>query len=79
VAAGKEAVKHAGGLYRRLFRTLLRPIHGAEHEAHHLHEIEQEGASGATPLIAILGLILFLGSIFIVLLALALLANHLAS
>ena len=45
------------------------PFRGAEHEAHHLHEIEQEGESGATPLIAIGGLVIFLGSIFIVLLA----------
>jgi hypothetical protein len=79
VPAGKDALKHAGGLYRRLYRAALRPIRGAEHEAHHLHEIEQEGESGATPLIAILGLLLFLGSIFIVLLGLALLAYNLAS
>ena len=77
--AGKDSIKHAGGLYQRLFRTLLRPIRGAEHEAQHLHEIEQQGESGATPLIAILGLLVFLGSIFVVLLVLALLAYNLAS
>ena len=79
MAAGKETVRHAGRLYQRLFRVLLRPIRGAEHEAHHLHEIEQKGESGATPLIAIGGLIVFLGSIFIILLCLALLAYNLAS
>lgn len=74
-----DAFSHAGRLYRRMFRTLLRPLRGAEHEAHHLHEVEQQGESGATPLIAIAGLIVFLGSIFIVLLCLALLAYNLAS
>jgi hypothetical protein len=79
VSAGKEAFSHAGRLYRRMFRTLLKPIRGAEHEAQHLHEVEQEGESGATPLIAIAGLIVFLGSIFLVLLCVALLAYNLAS
>jgi hypothetical protein len=78
MAAGKDAVKHAGSLYQRLYRAVLRPIRGAEHEAHHLHEVEQQGESGVTPLIAILGLVFFLGSIFLVLLALALLAYNLA-
>jgi hypothetical protein len=76
--AGKDAVKHAGSLYQRLYRAVLRPFRGAEHEAHHLHEIEQQGQSGVTPLIAIGGLVIFLGSIFVVLLALALLAYNLA-
>ncbi len=75
----KDAVKHAGSLYQRLWRTLRHPVRGAEHEAQHLHEIEQQGESGATPLIAIGGLVIFLGSIFIVLLCLALLAYNLAS
>ncbi len=77
--AGKDVVKHTGHLYRRFFRTLRHPIRGAEHEAQHLHEIEQEGESGATPLIAILGLVVFLGSIFVVLLSLSMLAYYLAS
>lgn len=74
----RAGVRHAGSLYRRTFRWLLRPIRGAEAEAHHLHHVEQRGESGETPLIAILGLILFLLPIFAVMLGLALLAAHLA-
>jgi hypothetical protein len=49
-----------------------------EAEAHHLHEVEQIGESGETPFIAMLGLLLFLGSVFAVMLALAFLAYYLA-
>lgn len=44
----------------------------------HLHEVERAGESGETPFIAILGLIVFLGSVFLVLLAISLLAYYLA-
>ena len=43
------------GLYRKTF--FRHPIQAVEAEAKHLHEIEQQGESGETPFIAILGLI----------------------
>jgi hypothetical protein len=73
-----RAAKHAGGLYQRAFRRLLSPVRAVEAEAHHLHEVEQSGESGETPFIAMLGLVLFLGSVFAVMLALAFLAYYLA-
>ena len=79
MATGKEAVRHAGGLYGKTYRRVLRPVRGVEHEAHHLHEVEQAGESGETPYIAILGLLLFLGSIFLVMLCIALAAYAIAS
>jgi hypothetical protein len=75
---GRASVRHAGSLYGKTFGWLLKPIRRVEAEAHHLHEVEQHGASGETPLIAILGLLLFLGPIFVLMLGLALLAAHLA-
>jgi hypothetical protein len=71
-------VRYARNLYGRIFRWALRPVRKAEAEVHHLHEIEQEGESGETPFVAILGLILFLLPIFAAMLGLALLAAHLA-
>jgi|tagenome__1003787_1003787.scaffolds.fasta_scaffold20819940_2 hypothetical protein len=47
-------------------------------EAHHLHEVERLGESAETPLIAIAGLVLFLGPVFLVVVALAFLAYYLA-
>lgn len=74
-----DMARHAGGLYRRALRRGERPVEKLESEAHHLHEIEQRGESGATPFIAIGGLILFLLPIFLVLLGLALAAYYLAA
>lgn len=65
------AGRHARRRYERLFRWLRHPIRTVELEAHHLHEIEQEGDSGETPLIAILGLLLFLLPLALVIMALA--------
>jgi hypothetical protein len=73
-----EMGRHAGGLYRKALRRGERPLEKLEAEAHHLHEIEQRGESGATPLIAFGGLILFLLPIFLVMLGLALAAYYLA-
>jgi hypothetical protein len=78
VSRARAGIRHAGSLYGRTFRWLLRPIHKVEAEAHHLHELEQRGASGETPFIAILGVFLFLLPIFALMLGLALLAVFLA-
>ncbi|MGZ4335032.1 MAG: hypothetical protein ACXVRJ_12290 [Gaiellaceae bacterium] len=65
---------HAAARYRKLFAALRFPVR----EAEHLHEIEQRGESAETPLIAILGLILFLLPIFAIMLGLAFGAYYLA-
>ena len=49
-----------------------------EAEVEHLHELEHEGSSAATPLVAILGIILFLLPIVFVILGLAFAAYFLA-
>ena len=59
-----RSVQHAGGLYRRALRRPPHPVQLIEHEAHHLHEIEQRGEAGETPFIAIAGVFLFLLPIF---------------
>jgi hypothetical protein len=73
---GQASARHAGSLYGRMFRWLLRPFRSVETEAHHLVDVEEAGESAETPLIAILGLILFLVPIFLLILGLALLAAH---
>ena len=72
------ALRHAGRRYQRVARWAAHPVRGVEGEALHLHEIEREGHSGETPFIAILGLVLFLGSVFLVMLGIALLAYYLS-
>jgi len=74
-----EMRKHAGGVYRKALRRGARPVEKLEAEAEHLHDIEQRGESGATPFIAIGGLILFLLPIFLVMLGLAFAAYYLAA
>jgi hypothetical protein len=74
---GRASARHAGSLYGRTFRWLLRPFRRLEAEAHHLVEVEERGESGETPFIAILGLILFLVPIFLLLLGVGLLAAYL--
>jgi hypothetical protein len=78
MGAGSDATKRAGGHYRRVWDWVAHPVRKTEAEAHHLHEVEQEGESGETPFIAILGIVLFLLPIFLVMLGLALLAYYLA-
>lgn len=58
--------------------TRRRPIRAIERKAHHLHEVERAGESAETPLIAIVGLVLFFASIFLVMAALSLGAYYLA-
>ena len=48
------------------------PIHAVEDEAKHLHDIEMEGSSGATPLISIAGVAMFLLPVLIVVMGTAL-------
>ena len=73
-----SAMRHAGSLYRRGFRWVLRPIQEVEAEAHHLHEVEKLGESGETPFIAILGVFLFLVPIAAFMMIFALAAIYLA-
>jgi hypothetical protein len=76
VSNAGDMVRHAGTLYRRAFRRAERPIERLEAEAKHLHEIEHRGEAGATPFIAIGGLILFLLPIVLAVLGLAFLAYY---
>jgi hypothetical protein len=50
--------------------------HSVEAEAHHLHRLEVEGESPATPLVAILEVALFLLPIVALVIAVAFLAAH---
>jgi hypothetical protein len=78
MGTGRDAARHAGGHYRRMFAWAGRPVQRIEEEAHHLHEIEQSGESAETPYIAVLGLFFFLGPIFLLFLCIALAAYYLA-
>ena len=73
----RASVSHAGSLYSSVFTWLRHPLRGTEAEAHHLYEVERAGTSPATPLIAFLGVILFIVPIFLVMLGLALLGAKL--
>jgi hypothetical protein len=73
-----RATKHAGGLYRKTFDAVRRPVRKIEEEAAHLHEIEQVGESAETPFVAILGVFLFLFPLFLLLLGIAFGAYYLA-
>ncbi len=77
MAAPAEATRHAASLYRRAFAAAVRQVHAVEAEAHHLREVETTGESGVTPLIAILGIVIFLLPVFLVMLGLAVLAAYL--
>lgn len=79
MAAGREAVRHAGSLYGRTFTWLRHPVRGVEAEAEHLREVERVGESGETPFIAILGIVLFLTPIVAVVLGVAFAAYYLAT
>jgi hypothetical protein len=78
VSTSSAVARHVGRRYRAVFRTLGRPFRSAEREAHHLHQVERAGESGETPYIAMLGLILFLGSVFALMLAVTLIAYYVA-
>jgi hypothetical protein len=55
-----------------------RPVHALIREAHDLHELEQAGERGWTPLVAVAGLALFLGTLLLLMIAVAETAYHLA-
>jgi hypothetical protein len=78
MAAGRDAVEHAGSMYRRTLAWLRHPLRRVENEAEHLLEIERAGESAETPAIAIFGIILFLLPIVLVILGLAFAAYYLA-
>jgi hypothetical protein len=78
MAVGRDAARHAGALYRKMLPWLRHPVRGVEAEAQHLLEIEREGKGGETPVIAILGVILFLLPIVALILGLAFAAYYLA-
>ena len=78
MSTAAEAAKHAGGLYRKAFGVVLRPVRKIEAEAQHLRELEETGESPETPFIAILGVVLFLAPIFALMLGLAFAAYYLS-
>jgi hypothetical protein len=78
MAAGRDAAAHAGSLYRKLYALVRRPVVEIEHEAEHLHAIEEAGESAATPLIAFLGIFLFVLPIFLFFLGVAFAAYYIA-
>ena len=78
MGSGTAVVKDAGGRYRRVYVWARHPVRSTEDEAHHLHEVERAGESGETPYIAVMGLIVFLGSVFLLMLGIALAAYYLA-
>ncbi len=69
-------MRHAGSRYRRLLRH---PVQSVEAEAHHLIEVETAGESPETPLIVLLGVVLFLLPIVLVILGLAFAAYYLTA
>jgi hypothetical protein len=79
MAAGRDAARHAGSLYRKALGSLRRPVQAIEAEAEHLLEVEREGEDETTPFIAIVGLIIFLTPIVLLILGLAFAAYYLAS
>lgn len=78
VSTGAGAVRHAASRYRSVFRVLVRPVRTVEAEVHHLHDLERAGESAETPLIAILGLALFLWSLLVLVAGIALLVYFFA-
>jgi hypothetical protein len=74
-----DMARHAGRRYRRLLGKAAHPVEELESEARHLHEVEQRGEAGATPFIALGGLILFLLPIVLVSIGIAFAVYYLAA
>jgi hypothetical protein len=72
------AIRHAGGIWRRLFYRARRPLRKIESEAHHLRESAHVNEGDDTPPIEILGLVLFLASVYAVMASAALVAYYFA-
>jgi hypothetical protein len=78
MATGRNAVTHAGTLYRKTYAAVRHPVRGVEAEVEHLREVEEQGESGETPLIAVFGVILFLIPILVVIAGLCFAAYYIA-
>ena len=78
MAAGRDAARHAGSLYRKTFAWLRHPVRNVEAETEHLREIERSGEAGETPYIVMLGLVLFLTPLFLFLVGVSFAAYYLA-
>jgi len=78
MSVARGAMRHARGLYRKVFAAVSRSVRKVEEEAHHLQEVEAAGESPETPLIAFLGIFLFLAPIFALFVGLAFAAYYLA-
>jgi hypothetical protein len=78
MAAGSDAARHAGSLYRKAFGRLRHPVREIEAEVDHLVEVERKGESGETPFIVLIGVVLFLLPIVLLVLGLAFAAYYLA-
>jgi hypothetical protein len=79
MAAGRDAARHAGSIYRKTYNRFRHPVREIEADVEHLREVEREGESGETPFIAILGVVLFLLPIVALVLGLSFAAYYLAT
>ena len=77
MSVSRQAAGRAGGHYRRVLGR-HHPVLAIEAEAHHLHEIEERGESGATPLITLLGVAMFLLPILALMMGIAFAAYYLS-
>lgn len=78
MGSGTDAVRHAGKHYGKMFSGVRHPVRRVEGEARHLHGVERKGESAETPYIAMLGLVFFLGSVFLIMVGIAFAAYYLA-
>jgi hypothetical protein len=70
--------RFAGAIRGQALADLTRPVRAIERDANQLHKVERRGESEWTPWIAILGLVLFFASAFVVMGALSFTAYYLA-
>jgi hypothetical protein len=70
MALGRDAMRHAGGIYRKVLPRLRHPAREIAAEVEHLRE--------ARALVAILGIVLFLLPVVLLILGLAFAAYYLA-
>jgi hypothetical protein len=75
MASARYAVRR----YRRTLARFTHALRRLEAEERHLHEVERAGESAETPYIAVLGLLLFLGPIFLLMVGIAFAAYYLAA
>jgi hypothetical protein len=77
-AAGRNRPTKADSLQRKMFAVFRTPVREIQAEAEHVRDVERAGDSGATPFIAMLGVILFLLLGLILMAGLILAAYYLA-